>query len=169
MQVELSKLEDVKFSSFRPSAFWKYFAFYGLIRTDTVMLLIDFLNLPIRCIYSDFQKILSSHFGPWPILVPDCTATVYDVFFFFSFLVSGVLSNRNPPSNQEFHGVSTKWLRNPGFLAKTGFLNRIICFIKVSSRMWVSSRFHVGFIMPPWSLRTLSKEPTSQGEGVQSF
>src|ERR1700678_2339538 len=82
MQVELSKLEDVKFSSFRPSAFRKYFAFYGLIRTDTAMLLIDFLNLLIRSIYSDFQKNLNSYFGPCPILVPDWTATVYDVFFF---------------------------------------------------------------------------------------
>src|ERR1700678_2392821 len=62
MQFELSKSEDVKFSSFRPSAFQKYFAFYGLIRTDTAILLIDFLNLPIRCVYSDFQKILNSHF-----------------------------------------------------------------------------------------------------------
>ena len=64
MQVELSKLEDVKFLSFRPSAFRKYFAFYGLIRTDTAMLLIDFLDLPIRCIYSDLKKKLNSHFGP---------------------------------------------------------------------------------------------------------
>ena len=83
MQVELSKSEDVKFSSFRPSTFQN--AFYGLIRTDMAMLLIDFFNLPIRCIYSDFQKNLNSHFGPRPILVPDCTATVYDVFFFSFF------------------------------------------------------------------------------------
>src|ERR1700678_1145381 len=110
MQVKLSKSEDVKFSSFRPSAFQKYFAFYGLIRTDTAMPLIDFLNLPIRCIYSDFQKNLNSH------LVPDCTATVYDVFF-FSFLEGGL------------SGV---------LLVETGFPHKLIWKSQVSGRNGVS-------------------------------
>jgi hypothetical protein len=34
--------------------------------------------------------------------------------------LSGVPSKRNPPPIQELQGVSTKWPRNPRFLAETG-------------------------------------------------
>ena len=65
MQVELSKLEDVKFSIVKPPPFQKYFALYGPIRTDTAMLLINLLILPIRHTYSEIQTAIwtMSYFG----------------------------------------------------------------------------------------------------------
>jgi hypothetical protein len=78
MQVELFKSEDVKFLIFKPPAFQKFFAFYGLIRTDTAMLLMDLLILPNSNKVHIF-RYLNSHFGPCPILIPDCTATVYNL------------------------------------------------------------------------------------------
>jgi len=65
MQVELFKSEDVKFSIFKPPAFRKYFAFYGLIRTDTAMLLIDLLILSMRCTHSDIQTAILGHVLFW--------------------------------------------------------------------------------------------------------
>jgi hypothetical protein len=44
MQVELSKLEDVEFTAPKLLAFQKYFAFYGLIRTDKAMSLMNLLT-----------------------------------------------------------------------------------------------------------------------------
>ena len=57
MQVEWSKLKDVKFSIFNLSAFQRYFAFFGPVRTDTTMLFIHFLILPIRYMLSVVRPV----------------------------------------------------------------------------------------------------------------
>src|SRR5271168_2947695 len=108
MQVELSKSEDVKFSSFRPSTFQN--AFYGLIRTDMAMLLIDFLSLPIRCIYSDFQIAILGHDLFWYQTVQPLYMMS---FFFLSFLQRGL------------SGV---------LLVETGFLHKLVRKSRVPGR-----------------------------------
>jgi hypothetical protein len=112
MQVELFKLEDVKFSNFKPQAFQKYFAFYGLIRTDTAMLLRDLLILLIRHTHSDIQIAVLGHA---PMLVPDCTATVWQMDSNFFWGVSGVLSNRNPLQIKNFMGFPQNGPETQGF------------------------------------------------------
>src|ERR1700737_1554530 len=87
------------------SVFQKYFAFYGLIRTDEDMLLIDLLILPIRCTYSILGHILF-----WYQTVQPLYGLIQHSNLFFWGIWGPI---------QQKQGFHISLFGNPGFLAET--------------------------------------------------